>query len=120
MIERVAQELGNFSETRRLSIDKTIFNFLPKQLEEVRWTEDDEFKQTYEECYRIIFHDLHEPDSLFKRPGLREFVTAEAQKVKCPVKLFILTVMWGHREKNPSRFYCSMLGGEEEALTGLH
>jgi hypothetical protein len=119
MIERVSQSVptsGYEQNLARVSIDQAKFNLLPKELAEIKWTEEDEFRQIYDECYRVIFAPRFEPDSLYKRHGLREHVVTDAAKLRCPVRLFILTVMWGHREKNPtSRFYCTMLGGDAAA-----
>jgi hypothetical protein len=119
MIERVSQSVSPSSyepDLTRVFLDQAKFNLLPKELAEIKWTEDDEFRQIYDECYRVIFAPRFEPDSLYKRHGLREHVVADAAKLRCPTRLFILTVMWGHREKNPtSRFYCTMLGGDAAA-----
>lgn len=96
----------------RVSIDQVKFDLVPKELANIEWTAEDEFNQIYAECYRVIFAPNFDPDSLHKRHGLREKVTADAAEMRCPIRLYIMTVMWGHREKNPNaRFYCSMLDG---------
>jgi hypothetical protein len=98
----------------RVSIDKAKFNFLPENLREITWTESDEFHLVYRECYKIVFNS--DPDSLHKCPELGAHVRAEALKLGCALKLFILTVMWGHRQAKPGvRFYCSMLSGTAAA-----
>lgn len=102
----------------RVTVDSARFNLIPEALADVMWSEDDEFKQAYDECYRIIFHpsESHQgfdPDSLHKCPDIRSHVESAAAKIGCPLRMFLLTTMWGHKVKNPgARFYCSMLAGE--------
>jgi hypothetical protein len=100
----------------RLPIDRASFHLIPERLADIELSPDEEFRQIYLECYNILFREKFKPDSVYKSPGLREHVIKEAAAINCPVKLFILTVMWGHKIANANRqFFCTMLSGSAAA-----
>jgi hypothetical protein len=97
----------------RVTLDKLKFNFLPEKLAQVSFDSSEEIRQAYAECYRIIFRQEFELDNICSREDVIPVIISSCTKLSCPVKLFILTVMFGHREANPhARFWSSMLTGE--------
>lgn len=76
----------------------------------------EDFKATYESCYRQVFKA--EPDRCDRYPAAGAKVTEAAAAQRCQVRLFITTAMMGHQLGNPDRrYYANMLLGDSASKT---
>ena len=106
------------SRFEKVQLRQARIDFVPPRLEEYAEvkTEDPELTDLsgmYERCYRRVFGKGRVPDNIMRLRGITFTVAKQAKAAGCSVRMFILSLMWGHFKTNPSQvFYATMLLGE--------
>lgn len=108
------------SRLNAVPISQTKFQLTPAELQKLTWTAEQNFIQICRECAEIIWPRRPFSYNATKHPELPAKVQARAEAAKCPLPLFILTIMWAAHQADPGGYFPFDCLGTEQATNRVN